>query len=211
MSRRSAPSWLARVPGEVYTLHFWPPYGAPGGQQAKHYTGWTRPGRVRARIGEHQMGRGARLTEVQVKAGGSFVLADVQPGTADRETQLKYRGASRRCGVCRAERDVQGGKITKEQALERAGWDRATDYERGLLLKIFGVEAPPANLAVRQPQPEPEPIEQHWPEPVTEIAAEMDALVDELCARWRAEADVAADAAVTPEPEPAAEPELEAG
>jgi hypothetical protein len=205
MSRRSAPSWLARVPGEVYTLHFWPPYGEPGGQQAKHYTGWTRPGRVRARMTEHRTGKGARLTEVQVKAGGSFVLADVQPGTADRETQLKYRGASRRCGVCRAERDVRAGKITAGEALERAGWDRSTDYERGLLLEIFGLEAPPANLAVRERQPEPEPIEQHWPGPVTEITPEMDALVDELCATWRAEADAAADAAVTPGPDQAPE------
>jgi hypothetical protein len=37
MSRR-APSWLAMTPGEVYTLHFWPPYGDPDVQLAKHYT-----------------------------------------------------------------------------------------------------------------------------------------------------------------------------
>jgi hypothetical protein len=37
MSRR-APSWLALTPGEVYTLHFWPPYGDPEVQLAKHYT-----------------------------------------------------------------------------------------------------------------------------------------------------------------------------
>lgn len=160
---------------------------------------------------EHRRGKGARLTEVQVEAGGSFVLADVQPGTADRETQLKYRGASRRCNVCRAERDVQAGKITMKQALERAGWDRATDHERGLLLEIFGLEAPPADLAIREPQPEPKPIEQHWPEPVTEIPPDMDALIDELCAQWRAEADAAAGAAAPePESEHDAEPELEA-
>jgi hypothetical protein len=36
MSRR-APNWLAATPGEVYTLHFWPPYGDPEVQEAKHY------------------------------------------------------------------------------------------------------------------------------------------------------------------------------
>jgi len=192
-------------------LHLWPPFGTPGVQQSGHYTGWALEGRLPYRLTDHALGRGARLTQLQREAGGSWVLADVEHGvTRDREHQLKYRGASRRCGVCRAERAVESGEITREQALERAGWDRATDYERGLLLEIFGLEAAPANLAVHQPQPEPDPIEQHWPEPVTEITAEMDALVDELCARWRAEADAAADAAVTPEPESDAEPELEA-
>jgi hypothetical protein len=211
MSRRGAPSGLAWQVGDVYTLHLWPPFGTPGVQQSGHYTGWALEGRLPYRLTDHALGRGARLTQLQREAGGSWVLADVEHGvTRDREHQLKYRGASRRCGVCRAERAVESGEITREQALERAGWDRATDYERGLLLEIFGLEAAPANLAVRQPQPEPEPIEQHWPEPVTEITPEMDALVDELCARWRAEADAAADAAVTPEPEPDAEPELEA-
>ena len=41
---RSAPSWLATQLGDVYTLHFWPPYGDPEGQQAGHYTGWAREG-----------------------------------------------------------------------------------------------------------------------------------------------------------------------
>jgi hypothetical protein len=134
------------------------------------------------------------------------VLADVQPGTADREIQLKYRGASRRCDVCRAERDVQAGKITAGQALERAGWDRASGYERGLLLEIFGLEAPPANLAVREPQPEPAPfVPRPAPgEPSPEQLAEMDALVDGLVAQWKA--------GPQPEPEhqPEPEPELEA-
>ena len=53
MSRKGAPSWLSRIPGEVYTLHFWPPFGVPGVQQSKHYTGWTRPGRVNATAYNH--------------------------------------------------------------------------------------------------------------------------------------------------------------
>ena len=39
---RSAPSWLALTPGEVYTLHFWPPYGDPEVQLAKHYSNGPR-------------------------------------------------------------------------------------------------------------------------------------------------------------------------
>ena len=106
--------------------------------------------------------------------------------------------------MCRAERDVEAGQISKEQALERAGWDRATDYERGLLLEIFGLEAAPPNLAVREPQPEPEPfVPRPAPgEPSPEQLAEMDALVDGLVAQWTAGPQA--------EPRPEAEPELEA-
>jgi hypothetical protein len=177
----------------------------PGVQQSGHYTGWAVEGRLPYRLTDHALGRGARLTQLQREAGGSWVLADVEHGvTRDREHQLKYRGASRRCGVCRAERDVEAGRITREQALERAGWDRATDYERGLLLEIFGLQAPPANLAVRAPPPEPKPfIPAPRPEPVIEITPEMDALVDALVAGWKAEA-------ASPEAEAEAEPELEA-
>jgi hypothetical protein len=205
MSRHGAPSGLARQVGDVYTLHLWPPFGTPGVQQSRHYTGWALEGRLPYRLTDHALGRGARLTQLQREAGGSWVLADVERGvTRDREHQLKYRGASRRCGVCRAERDVQVGEITREQALERAGWDRATDYERGLLLEIFGLDAPPANLAVRAPQPEPKPfVPAPRPEPVTEITPEMEAVVDALVAGWKAEAASPKGAE--------AEPELEAG
>ena len=97
---RSAPSWLATQLGDVYTLHFWPPYGDPEGQRAGHYTGWAREGGLGSRLVDHVLGRGARLTQVQLGAGGSWVLADVESGvTRDRETQLKERSASRRCSV----------------------------------------------------------------------------------------------------------------
>ena len=154
MSRRGAPSGLAWQVGDVYTLHLWPPFGTPGVQQSGHYTGWALEGRLPYRLTDHALGRGARLTQLQREAGGSWVLANVEHGvTKDREHQLKYRGASRRCEVCRAERDVEPGRISNEQALERAGWDRATDYQRGLLLEIFELEAAPPNLAVRAPAP----------------------------------------------------------
>ena len=203
MSRR-APSWLSRVIGDAYTLHFWPPYGDPDVQFAGHYTGWAREGRLAERLTDHHLGRGARLTQVQRQAGGSWVLADVERGvTRDREAQLKERGASRRCSVCQSLRAAGKGRITKEEALVRSGWDRASCYERGLLLEIFGLEAAPPNLAVCERQPDPEPIEQRFPgEATPEQIAEIDALVDGLVAQWTADPKG---------PEAGPEPELEAG
>ena len=191
---RSAPSWLAQTPGEVYTLHFWPPYGDPDVQLAKHYTGWAEEGRLARRLTEHTLGRGARLTQVQREAGGWWVVADVQPGTRDREQQLKERGAARRCSVCKAARDIESGKLTKNQAL--AQWWNATGYERSLLREIFAMEpeeAKPAPVPVREMIPAPEP------EPLT-ITPEVEALVDALIESWTAA-----------KAEPALERELEAG
>ena len=196
---RSAPSWLARTPGEVYTLHFWPPYGEPRGQQAKHYTGWASKGRLVSRLVDHAMGRGARLTQVQRQAGGSWVVADVEPGTADREAQLKERGASRRCSVCKAVRAWEASQATAGEALSRAGWEGATLHERGLLLEMFGLDAPPPALAASEPAPEPVKEIRLSPGPrelTPEQLAEMDALVDALCAQWnspKAEAETEAE------------------
>ncbi len=190
---RSAPSWLATTQGQVYTLHFWPPYGDPGVQQAKHYTGWAAEGRLARRLADHSLGRGARLTQVQRQAGGAWIVADVQPGTRDREQQLKERGAARRCTVCKASRDIESGRLTKEQAL--AQWEGATDYERSLLREIFGMEpeaAKPAPVPLREltPAPSREPVN-HGPE--------VDALVDALIESW-----------TSAKAEPAAESGLEA-
>jgi hypothetical protein len=193
MSRR-APSWLALTPGEVYTLHFWPPYGDPDVQLAKHYTGTSEEGRLTRRLTDHALGRGARLTQVQREAGGTWVVADVQPGTRDREQQLKERGAARRCSVCKASRDIESGKLTNEQAL--AQWENATEYERSLLREIFGMEPEadkPAPVPVREMTPAPQP------EPLT-ITPEMEALVDALIESW-----------TTPKTEPALHREMEAG
>jgi hypothetical protein len=191
---RKAPSWLSTTPGAVYTLHFWPPYGDPDVQQAKHYTGWTEEGRLARRLTDHTLGRGARLTQVQRQTGGTWVVADVQPGTRDREQQLKERGAVRRCSVCKATRDIEAGKLTKEQAL--AQWETATEAERSLLREIFGMEPEPGNPApVRAREVTPAPT----PEPVR-YGPEIDALVDALIESW-----------TSPHAEPAPEMELEAG
>jgi hypothetical protein len=193
MSRR-APSWLAMTPGAVYTLHFWPPYGDPDVQQAKHYTGWAEEGRLARRLIDHTLGRGARLTQVQREAGGTWVVADTEPGTRDREQQLKERGAARRCSVCKASRDIESGRLTREQAL--AQWETATEAERSLLREIFGMEpqsAKPAPVPVREivPAPAPEPVK---------YGPEIDGLVDALIESW-----------TSPHAEPAPEMEMEAG
>ena len=54
----------------VYTLHLWPPLGHAG-----HYTGSTIERRLAQRLTDHALGRGARLTQVQVERGGTWVLA----------------------------------------------------------------------------------------------------------------------------------------
>jgi len=195
---RSAPSWLATVLGAVYTLHFWPPYGDPEVQQAGHYTGWAEDGRLNRRLVDHALGRGARLTQVQREAGGTWVVADVERGvTRDRETQLKERGASRRCSVCQASRDVEAGRITKDEAL--AKWPAARPADRSVLREIFGMDPEPE----KAPEPVREFIPAPRPEPVAEIPPDIDALIDVLVAGWKAEAASPKGAE--------AEPELEAG
>jgi hypothetical protein len=199
VARHSPPSGLAAIPGEVYTLHFWPPYGNPEVQASGHYTGWTQEGRLRGRLTDHALGRGARLTQLQRQAGGTWVVADVEPGTRDREHQLKYRSAARRCSVCKAVRAIEAGEITKEEAL--AQWETARPADRAVLREIFGMEPEP-------PMPDPVPLREmtlaREPEPAPEITPEMDALVDSLCEGWlrqqaeayaRAEAEAGAEAA----------------
>jgi predicted GIY-YIG superfamily endonuclease len=112
MSRRAPSGPPATERGVVYTLHFDPPYPshAPeGAQVARHYTGWAKD--LDARLADHEAGRGARLTQVQLAAGGTWRLALAEPGTRDREAQLKERGATRRCQICRAEAAAAGPEI----------------------------------------------------------------------------------------------------
>jgi predicted GIY-YIG superfamily endonuclease len=197
---RSKPSWLATVLGSVYTLHFWPPYGDPEVQQAKHYTGWAQEGRLNRRLTDHYFSRGARLTQVQRQAGGSWVVADVEHGvTIDRETQLKERSAARRCSVCKASRDIAAGRITKTEALTQ--WPDASPAERSMLREIFGMDPEPAP-EIRNPVPVREIVLAPRPAAVEEITPEMDALVDTLCEGWlrdKAEARAQAGAEAGPE------------
>jgi predicted GIY-YIG superfamily endonuclease len=101
----------ARRQEVVYTLHFDPPYSpapdAPRYKQAAHYTGTSLEMRLAERLAEHEAGRGARITQVQRAAGGTWRVASVEPGGHAREHQLKQHGASRRCPICQAEAQAQ--------------------------------------------------------------------------------------------------------
>jgi hypothetical protein len=173
----------------VYKLHFWPPY-----KHAAHYSG--RSDKLPERLTDHALGRGARLTQVQLRAGGSWVIGLAEPGGPIRERQIKGHDAARHCDVCQALKGYQAGELTSEQALGRAGWHQASEYERGLLAEIFGVDCaefddervpynPPKPIV---PLPRPEPLQ---PTP------EIDALVDALIGSWtspKAEAKAEAEA-----------------
>ena len=188
----------------VYTLHLWPPLG-----HAAHYTGTTPDRRLAQRLTDHALGRGARLTQVQAERGGSWVLAQTQPGGRALERRLKQHGATRRCEVCKAAGAYQAGELTAPEALTRAGWDRSNEVQRSLLLDIFGIPKPPGTASADAPAASaaqaPEAPHAHIPEPRPEArpapGPELDPVVDALIASWR-----------SPEPDaqPDAEPEMEA-
>jgi hypothetical protein len=167
----------------VYTLHLWPPLGHAG-----HYTGTTRERRLVQRLTDHALGRGARLTQVQVERGGFWVLAQTQPGGRTTERRLKQHGATRRCEVCKAVDGFRAGELAPEAALARAGWDRSNEVQRSILLEIFGLpklpeatSAHPSEAALAQSPHAPRPEQQLSPAPDPEI----DAVVDALIKSWR--------------------------
>jgi hypothetical protein len=203
--------------GLVYTLHLWPPLA-----HAKHYTGTARDERrLPERLADHALGRGARLTQVQVGRGGFWVLAQTQPGGRILERRLKQHGAARRCEVCRAVSGYQAGELAAKDALGRAGWDRSNPVQRSMLLDIFGLPEPPEALqgpapaastapepvawysSVPAPRPPSQPAP-FWPWPGQPAPADpaLEAAVEALERGW-----------TTPESEahPAPEPVLEAG
>jgi hypothetical protein len=199
--------------GLVYTLHLWPPIA-----HAKHYTGTAKSAkRLPERLTEHALGRGARLTQVQVERGGSWVLAQTEPGGRARERSLKQRGAARRCEVCRAVDGYRAGDLSPEQALGRAGWDRASQHERGLLLDMFGIseaQAPkpsagPAGPRAAEREPDA-PVPFEGPVPFHgvpgRITPEIVALVDQLQQGWTREPH---SQPVAQAPQAAAEREME--
>ena len=117
--------------------------------------------RLAQRLTDHALGRGARLTQVQVERGGFWVLAQTQPGGRTLERRLKQHGAARRCEVCKAVSGYQAGELAAEDALGRAGWDRSNPVQRSMLLDIFGLPEPPPALAA--PLPPPGPRRSRWP------------------------------------------------
>ena len=68
----------------MYLLHFRPHY-----KHARHYLGYSTD--VAARLGEHQRGAGARLTQVAVANGTVLELVRVWKGDRKVERRLKRR------------------------------------------------------------------------------------------------------------------------
>ena len=181
---------------KVYTLHLWPPLEHGRQAPTQHYTGSSLASRLKIRLTDHALGRSAvRLLEVQLERGGRWVVAQVEPGSRMREIQLKQRGASRRCEVCKAVKGFQSGQLSKEEALARAGWEHASQADRSTLLEIFGLE--PEAAPCMAPHVEPF-VPAPRPEPVTEIAPEINDLVDALIEGWSPK-----------DPEPSAAPDGE--
>lgn len=82
--------------GIIYLIHFDRPY-----RHARHYLGWTTD--LPSRLDAHRRGQGARLMAVITDAGIGWQLARTWNGPRTRERQLKQRGKTRCCPVCRPE------------------------------------------------------------------------------------------------------------
>ena len=192
--------------GVVYTLHLWPPLGHAG-----HYTGSAIERRLAQRLTDHALGRGARLTQVQVERGGFWVLAQTQPGGRTTERRLKQHGATRRCEICKAVDGYRAGELTAKAALARAGWDRSNEAQRSILLEIFGLPKPPEATSTqpRDAAPaQPPDASRQEPQLSPEPDPEIDAVVDALIKSWRspkpeAQPQPGADARIQPELEAA--------
>lgn len=82
--------------GVVYVLKFSSPLGNPDNPraQARFYVGWARE--LEARLWHHTHGRGAAITRAAVKAGITFEVVFVMPGTRNDERAIKNRKGTRR-------------------------------------------------------------------------------------------------------------------
>ena len=196
----------------VYTLHLWPPLGHAG-----HYTGTTPERRLAQRLADHALGRGARLTQVQLERGGFWVLAQTQPGGRTLERRLKQHGATRRCEVCKAASayPVRGagraggpgprwvGPVQSGAAVGPAGHLRpARNHPR--CPPRTPRRRRPVRPAAAPPPPVPAPRAEPWPWPGRPVPAgpELEGVVEALIQGW-----------TTPEPtaQPPPEPVVEAG
>ena len=166
--------------------------------------------RLAQRLTDHALGRGARLTQVQVERGGTWVLAQTQPGDRTTERRLKQHGATRRCEVCKAVDGYRAGELTANTALARAGWDRSNEAQRSILLEILGLPKPPeaSSTQPREAAPaQPPDASRQEPQLSPVPDPEIDAVVGALIKGWRSP-----KAEVQPQPGSAAQiqPELEA-
>jgi predicted GIY-YIG superfamily endonuclease len=85
--------------GTVYLLHFSGPISSR--HTAQHYLGYTDD--LAQRLEAHRQGAGARLVQVAVERGLTFVLVRTWHGDRHLERKLKARkNAPRLCPVCNA-------------------------------------------------------------------------------------------------------------
>ena len=89
----------------VYLLHFSDPI-APGRHTCQHYLGYADD--LAPRVHAHAHGAGARLTQVAIERGLTFVVARTWDGDRTLERQLKNRHDGRRlCPICNGRQPVQ--------------------------------------------------------------------------------------------------------
>ena len=95
MSDSTIPAYLLRR--RCYLLHFLTPY-----KHAKHYLGCADD--LSHRLSEHRRGAGARLTQVVLENGGSWVVAKTWRGGYTLEARLKrYHSGVKLCPICKGE------------------------------------------------------------------------------------------------------------
>lgn len=88
--------------GTVYLLHLLTPLWSLGRTYCwKHYTGWSAPGNLVARLQAHERGRGAKFTRIARDNGITWILARTWQGDPRLERKIKKQGgASRCCPAC---------------------------------------------------------------------------------------------------------------
>ena len=90
------------VKGFIYLIHFHKPF-----KHARHYTGWAKD--VDSRTEEHISGsaHSSKLCKAATAAGVRFEIARIWEGkTRNDERQMKLQGgASRRCPICKMEKE----------------------------------------------------------------------------------------------------------
>lgn len=90
------------MPDTVYLLHFSRPLGNPANRfaLATHYLGTAHD--LGARLAEHRVGQGARITAAAVMRGIEMTVAWTWPGGRALERRLKRRKEGPRlCPLCR--------------------------------------------------------------------------------------------------------------
>ena len=181
---RAADRYPANELGDCCVLHLDPAY-----KHASHYTGFSSYGtgpadrrypsrNLAGRIAAHFAGHGARLTQVQREAGGTFRLGRLFEGvTREREQIIKQTSGAAYCDIChgRPAPEIPASYFTPEltpadtgvTADESARWIRNRP-ERSA--PVPDAELPPAE----NPEPAPSLPESFWeaePEPEYEPEA----------------------------------------